>query len=331
MAEVRDVRLRKADLFHALGYKPHPGQLLVHRSTARYRVVACGTRFGKSTVGIFECVAALLEPRQQALGWVIAPTFELTRRIFDKVVEIIFQRFPHRLLSFDRRTHSVIVANLGGGRSELRARSADKPTGLLGESLDFLIVDEAAKLKDEVWNEHLAPRLIDRRGWGLLLSTPGGPGWFWRAYRRGQNGRDADYKSWSMPTTSNPHIPLDLIEAERHRLEPQLFQREYLAQFQGVENEPCDRCGGPKRDAIAVIVLKGAEQPLHCTECNKLVHMDGTTAVALWDGGKTHTMIVSIQSRGAKPNLPSFGDHHVMEILEGQEDDNPEELPPGVD
>jgi hypothetical protein len=64
-----EVRLRKRELFRKLGYEPHPVQALVHRSRAKRRVLACGTRLGKSTCGAMECVAALLEPCESALGW----------------------------------------------------------------------------------------------------------------------------------------------------------------------------------------------------------------------------------------------------------------------
>jgi len=269
-------------------------------------VLACGTRFGKSTIGVYECVAALLEPRDHALGWVVAPTYELTKRIFDQVLAILNQRFAHRVLSFDARNHSVIVANLGGGRSELRARSADKPAGLLGESLTFLVVDESAKLRDDVWDLHLAPRLIDQRGWALLISTPGGNNWFFRAFRRGQKRRDPEYESWALPTTDNPHVPADMIEAERKRLAPEEFAQQYLAQFTGVEHDPCDLCKGPKVDAIPVIIVHDDEEPPQCTECGKYVHSDGTTAVMLWPDGQLYTMVVNLQTRPAlvTPSLP---------------------------
>src|SRR5207244_2332825 len=138
-------------------YVPHAAQVLVHRSKAPRRVVACGTRFGKSTIGAYEAVAALLEPRERALGWLVAPTYDLTSRIFRRVLETMQAHVPHRVLRVDPRTHVIVIANLGGGVSELRAKSADRPVSLLGEAIDFAIVDESAQLRDEVWTEHLSP------------------------------------------------------------------------------------------------------------------------------------------------------------------------------
>src|SRR5436190_17962199 len=87
---------RKIALFRMLGYAPHPAQALVHRSRAQRRAFAAGTRVGKSTCGAMECVVALIEPRESALGWLVAPTYELTRRIFEQVVRALHAHFKHR-------------------------------------------------------------------------------------------------------------------------------------------------------------------------------------------------------------------------------------------
>ena len=66
----------------------------------------------------------------------------------------------------------------------MRAKSADNLSSLLGEGLDWLIVDEAARLKSEVWQSHLSQRLVDKVGWALLASTPRGANWFYKLYPR---------------------------------------------------------------------------------------------------------------------------------------------------
>lgn len=288
-----ELRLRKLALFQHLGYQPHPAQLLVHKSKAKRRVVACGVRFGKSTIGVHEAIAELLQPRDSALGWLVGPTYELTKRIAERVVATLQAHMPHRVLKIDPRERSITVANLGGGESVLRARSADRPVGLLGESLDFLIVDEAAQIDDGVWSEHLAPRLLDRGGWSLLLSTPDGPGWFRDEFRRG--GKDPDYASWSFPTAENPLIRQDLIDAERKRLPEEVFAAQYLAEFVGSDLEPCSACGGPAVAANSVIVVRGVDEPAVCATCGELVHPDGTTAVPLWNGKRGRTTVISLQ------------------------------------
>jgi hypothetical protein len=277
------LRLRKRELFKTLGYEPHEGQVLVHRSTAGRRVVACGTRYGKTKCGAYECVAALLEPRERALGWLVAPTYDVCRRIFDEVLTVFLEKLPHRVRKLDGVGHRIAVTNLAGGTSVLLAKSADKPASLLGEALDFLVVDEAARLKRDVWQSHLAPRLIDRHGWALLLSTPRGPGWFHDLYKLGQRGRDAGCESWSFPSTANPHIDASLIEAERARLTEETFAQEYLGQFLGVPHEACERCGGPREDASGEIEApEGCYDESFlatCEECGIFVDADGRCLV----------------------------------------------------
>src|SRR5436190_5632717 len=113
----RKGRLDKAALFDLLGYTPHEGQQRVHDSKAKRRVVACGVRFGKSTFAVYEAIAALLEPRPSAIGWLIGPTYELNKRVFDRVVAVLHDRLPHRVERYSERERSIVVANLGGGRS----------------------------------------------------------------------------------------------------------------------------------------------------------------------------------------------------------------------
>jgi len=293
MAKMPELGLRKLTLFRHLGYDPHPAQLLVHKSHASRRVVACGVRFGKSTVGVYETVAALLHPRERALGWLVAPTYEVTKRIAERVVAVLQAHMPHRIVKLDARERSITVANLGGGESVLRARSADRPVSLLGESLDFLVVDEAAQIDGRVWNEHLAPRLLDRGGWCLLLSTPDGPGWFRDEFRRGE--KDPDYAAWSFPTAENPIIAAELIAAERKRLPEETFRAQYLADFIGSEIEPCESCGAPDPVACSMVICRDGEEPAHCPDCGDIVHDDGRTAVPLWSGKVGRTTVIHIQ------------------------------------
>ena len=282
----------KRGLFDALGYKPHPGQVPVHRSRAKRRVLACGVRWGKSTCAAMEAVYALLEPRDEAHGWVVAPSYELANQVFRRVALALEGHFKHHVLELDLREQRLEVLNLGGGRSELRAKTADNPVSLLGEALDFVVVDEAARLKPEIWESHLAHRLIDRKGWALLVSTPQGPGWFHRAFRRGAGRRDPEWEAWSSPSWMNPHLNAEVIEAERSRLPEAVFSQEFGAEFIGVGEEVCETCNGPSAMAKSVILLDKGAEPRRCPECGHLVHEDGTTASPLWGDKRGTTTIL---------------------------------------
>jgi hypothetical protein len=265
-----------------LGYQPHPTQLAIHRSTAKRRVVACGTRFGKSTAAAMEAVAALLEPHDSKLGWLVGPQYDATDRIFQRVVRLITAHFHARIRIYSPREHRIVVTNLAGGVSELKAKSADRPDGLLGEALDFLIVDEAASVRDDVWAQYLSPRLIDRRGWSLVISTPRGQGWFQREFNRAK--RDPDYECWRAATSENPHIDPATIEAERARLSADTFAAQYEAKFTGPP-EPCPACHGPSPRAEGCTIKLNDDPVLLCSECGQPVDGSGFTLMKLTQDG----------------------------------------------
>jgi hypothetical protein len=160
----------------------------------------------------------------------VAPTYDLADRVFRELVILIAEHFRHRIVKLREHEKHIVLRNLGGGISELRGKSAENPTSLLGEGLDWLIVDEASRLRSYIWEGHLSQRLIDKKGWALMISTPNGKGWFYDLFQRGQ-GRDPDYASWNNPSWTNPHLDAAMIEAERERLPARRFAQEYGGEF----------------------------------------------------------------------------------------------------
>ena len=222
--------INRRALFADLGYEPHAGQRAIHDSTASRRVVACGVRWGKTRCAAMEGLAAALAPNERSYGWVVAPTYDLAEKVFREIVYIVTHHLRHRIVTLRDNDRLLVLRNMGGGLSEIRGKSADNPVSLLGEGLDWVIVDEAARLKPSIWQGHLSQRLIDRKGWALLISTPRGKGWFFDLYRTGQGG-DPDHASWNHPSWANPHLDAAVIEQERGRLPESVFRTEYGAEF----------------------------------------------------------------------------------------------------
>jgi hypothetical protein len=222
--------LDKRALFEDMGYSPHPGQLEVHECTAPRRIVACGVRWGKTLAAAMEGVAAALQPAERSVGWIVAPTYDLADRVFREIQVVAYRHLRHRIVAMKEAERRLILRNMSGGTSEIRAKSADNPVSLLGEGLDWLVVDEASRLKPVIWQAHLSQRLIDKKGWALLISTPKGKGYFYDLFRRGQ-GNDPEFKSWNYPSWTNPLLDPEVIEQERSRLPQQVFKQEIGAEF----------------------------------------------------------------------------------------------------
>ncbi len=289
------LRISKRKLFEALRYTPHPGQQLVHDSTAPRRVVACGSRWGKSTACAAEAVAALLEPSESSLGWCVAPTLDLADRVFAVVVRLFQEHLPHHIVEYVPRERRLVVANLGGGRSELQAKSTDSPASLLGVALDFVILDEAAQVQRATWEGYLLPRLVDRRGWALVVSSPRGGGWFHAMFRRGQNPSVTDFKSWQSPSWTNPHLDREVIEAERASMSRDAFAQEFEAQFIGVGHEACFTCNGPNSSVPAVRMVRAGRRIPTCCDCGELVDDDGNSILNRSPNGTARVKLITIE------------------------------------
>jgi hypothetical protein len=230
MSGTEGARFNKAAFFQDLGYEPHPGQREVHAAKASRRILAAGVRLGKTVCAAMEGLAGAMEPRARSVGWVVAPTYDLADKVFRELVLLASGHLRHRIVTLKENEKRLVLRNMAGGISEIRGKSADNPVSLLGEGLDWVIVDEAARLKPAIWEGHLTQRLIDKNGWALLISTPKGKGYFYDLFRRGQ-GQDPDYASWNYPSRMNPHLDPALIEAERARLPERVFRQEFEAEF----------------------------------------------------------------------------------------------------
>ena len=67
---------RKHFVFEKLGYKPHSDeQAYSHDSRARFKILCCGRRFGKTTFGGNELTAHLLDPQEAGIYWIVGPNY----------------------------------------------------------------------------------------------------------------------------------------------------------------------------------------------------------------------------------------------------------------
>lgn len=197
----------------------HRSQLEVERHPARFKVLACGRRWGKTRLGAVLCIAvALLRGR----AWWVAPSYKVAA-VGWRLVRGLALQISGAVI----RDGDMLVTLPGGGT--VQVRSADNPDSLRGEGLDFVVVDECAYVAEAAWQEALRPALSDRLGRAMFISTPAGRNWFWRYYQRGLQG--GDWASWSFPTSDNPYIEPTEIEAARADLPDMVFRQEYLAEF----------------------------------------------------------------------------------------------------
>ena len=195
----------------------HPAQRQIHDCGARFRVVSAGRRFGKTRLGVNECLEVAARGGR---AWWVAPTYKIAR-VGWRPLERIVSKIPGASVS-----KSVMMIALPGG-GEVSVRSASDPASLRGDGLDFAVLDECAYIKAEAWSESLRPALSDRLGRALFISTPDGRNWFWNLFTRNEEG----WESFQYPTSANPYIPASEIEAAKRDVSALIFEQEYMAQF----------------------------------------------------------------------------------------------------
>ena len=199
----------------------HNGQHDVWDTKVRFRVLACGRRWGKTRLGSLMCIATALHGGR---AWWVAPSYPVSAVGWRGIKELALQISGADIKKVDR-----MIVLPGGGT--VQVRSADNPDSLRGEGLDFVTLDECAFIKEAAWTEALRPALSDRQGKALFISTPKGRNWFWRHWTRGNDSTEGEWQSWQFPTSANPFIPAEEIEAARRSLPERIFRQEYLAEF----------------------------------------------------------------------------------------------------
>lgn len=157
--------------------------------------------------------------------WWVAPTYPIAMEIWRDL------KRATRLASIDKSEQEHRIVLPGGG--SVSVRSGDDPGSLVGVGLDGVVIDEAAKLRAEAWYESLRPTLADQAGWSVFIGTPKGvTNWFHELFR--QAGESEGWERWQRPTSDNPVIPPEEIEAAK-RDSPRSFGQEFEAKFMELE------------------------------------------------------------------------------------------------
>jgi predicted phage terminase large subunit-like protein len=236
----------------------HEGQIEVIENPARFKVLAAGRRWGKTRLGVSKCLQVGL---QGGRAWWVAPTYPMAMEGWRPLRRMAYEIPGAEVSQVDKE-----VRLTGGGL--IQVRSADDPQRLRGAGLDFLVMDEAAFIKPDAW-EVLRPALADRRGGALFISTPKGiDNWFHRLYDEPGEG----WATFQFPTTANPYIDPDEVEAARPELGSLIFAQEYEAQFVTM--------GGTmfRTDWLRYATMDGdyldAGRPIDLRECERFCTVD---------------------------------------------------------
>lgn len=200
--------------------RPHAAQRQVIGEARRFNVLCLGRRWGKTTLGIDRIIGPALEG--YPVAW-FSPTYKMLAEVWRETTRIL-QPVIARPNVQEHRLELVT-----GGIIDMW--SLDDPNVARGRKYRRIAVDEAAMIRylQEAWDEVIRSTLMDFAGDAWFLSTPKGHGYFRELFGRAET--DDEWRSWQMPTSSNPFIPASEIEQARRTLPERVYRQEILAEF----------------------------------------------------------------------------------------------------
>lgn len=197
-------------------------QVRVTREARRFNVVCCGRRWGKTKMGVDRFVEPVLSGRP--VGW-FAPTYKVLDDAWQQC-KLLFEPVTTRK---DETDH--VLRTVTGGSIEMWSLENEDA----GRSRKYarVIVDEAALVHNlgQIWQESIRATLADYQGDAFFFSTPKGMNFFRTVWLRGQDPLQTAWASWQFPTSSNPYIRAEEVEAARRELPERSFRQEWLAEF----------------------------------------------------------------------------------------------------
>lgn len=210
-------------------YTPQPYQKRVHDAISSLDgkqaviVVVSKRQVGKSMMAVNEVIRQSMRKNRTILY--ITPSLDQSRKVFKNIRKALS---PHNLL---RKTNETLLEMETITSSTILFRSSEQKDTLRGYTVDFVVLDEAAFLSEEIWGL-ISPMTDVRRATTLIISTPRfSSGFFYNMYSlalRGEN--NCVLFDWSKEDTSMFLSP-ERLEFYRNTMPEIQFRNEYLGQF----------------------------------------------------------------------------------------------------
>lgn len=189
---------------------------------SRRKQLCCGRQVGKTEI----CAGAGLHgatTNDDHTVLIVAPTQRQSSNLFKRIKSMI-SKSPIEDWGIERSTQTIIEFK-NGSRVICLPAGTDGST-IRGYTADYIIVDEAAFVPDEVFSSVLSPMLATTNGTMVLASTPFGTSGFF--YEASLDGR---WHTLRVPTAESPLVDESFIEEQRQALSSLEFEQEILGEF----------------------------------------------------------------------------------------------------
>ena len=211
------------------GFKPHMDQRRVIDAieadpNIKYITLVTGRQWGKTLLGMNMLLKWALTTPNCNVMWV-SPIYKQSKKVLDDITNAIAG--TEVVTNINK---SDLVIQLVNG-SKILFRSAEREDNLRGLTLDYLIVDEAAFIKDTVWDNVLKQTVLVRGKRVLFISTPKGKNFLYSLHLRGEDTEQGKYLSLRGTSFDTPYISKDELYEAQDTLPEDIFKQEILAEF----------------------------------------------------------------------------------------------------
>lgn len=234
---MNEIQINWKKLAKAIQFNPTSKQEHILAHLNDQNTIVGGKRVGKTYLAAFIGLTELLKVKRTI--WVVAPTYELAKRIWDPVF-MWRNKYLDKILK--PNIQQFEMRNMMTG-SVMKFKSADNPVQLKGEGLDLVIGDEVGDWRDNIWHEYIAPNVAQLRpsgdyGKAFLI---GNANYFGSAWHKLITDKGHNKFSFHLPTayqagngwqSNNPEIITDEKLKELYDATPEKeWRQNYLAEF----------------------------------------------------------------------------------------------------
>src|SRR5215204_5863785 len=218
--------LDRVEFARELGIVPDPWQADLLSSTASRVLMNCSRQSGKSLMAALIALHRALYHRG-SLVLILAPSERQAKETFGKVASF-YRQLGETVAPDSYRKMGMHLAN----RSRVEALPGTEKTIRGFSGVDLLILDEAARVDDELYFA-VRPMLAVSGGALIMLTTPYGKrGVFYEEWTSGHG-----WERYEVPAAECPRISPEFLEEERMTLPPWVYRQEYECSFEETEDQ----------------------------------------------------------------------------------------------
>jgi len=195
----------------------------------RFLVIAAGRRTGKTRLAAWKIIVKALE-KSKANVFYVAPTQGQARDIMWQSLLDLGQE-----VIVSAHINNLQIKLING--SVISLKGADRPETMRGVSLYYLVMDEYADMKPEVFEQILRPALADQKGGSLFIGTPMGRNHFYELYKYAELGDDESYVAYHFTSYDNELLDSEEIDLAKKSMSSYAFRQEFMASFEARGSE----------------------------------------------------------------------------------------------